>query len=163
MEELGSRKSGCTRQKPLVRQHGETRRVDKDTTLTGDVAAGAAMMLLGQSHLEAQRLIGPIVAPKRQTIIDSWNVRTMVETTRAGQVAKEMKEYGFQVLGISETKWKGAGSVTLQSGEKVVYLENDNIKRGKVAIMKECEGKGSLDGINANQQNDHYSIILLKV
>ena len=78
------------------------------------------MMLLGQSHPEAQRLIGTIVAPKRQTIIDWWNVKTMAETTWAGQVAKEMKEYGFQVQTISETRWKGTGSVTLQSGEKVV-------------------------------------------
>ena len=62
------------------------------------------MTLFGQSPPEAQRLIGTIVAPKRQTIIDCWNVRTMPETTRAGQVAKEMKEYGFQVLGISETR-----------------------------------------------------------
>ena len=58
VEELGSRKSRSTR------QHEETRRVDKDTTLTGGVAAGAAMMLLGESNLEAQRLIGPIVALK---------------------------------------------------------------------------------------------------
>ena len=68
----------------------------------------------------------------------------MAETTRAGQVAKEMKEYGFQVLGISETRWKGTGSVTLQSGEKVTYLENDNIQRGKVAIMKSGRAKGAL-------------------
>ena len=69
---------------PLVRQHGETRRVDKDTTLTGGVASGAATMLFGKSHPEAQRLIGPIKAPKRQTNIDCGNVRTMAETTRAG-------------------------------------------------------------------------------
>ena len=68
----------------MVRQHGETRRVDKHTTLTGGVASRAAMMLFGKSHLEVQRLIGPIVAPKRQTNIDCWNVRTMAETTRAG-------------------------------------------------------------------------------
>ena len=67
----------------------------------------------------------------------------MAETTRAGPVAKEMKEYGFQVLGISETRWKGTGSVTLQSGEKVMYLENDNIQRGKVAIMKSGRAKGA--------------------
>ena len=58
--------------------------VANQTTLTGGVAAGAAMMLFGKSHLEGQRLIGPIVAPKRQTNIDCWNVRTMAETTRAG-------------------------------------------------------------------------------
>ena len=44
-------------------------------------------------------------------IIGCWNVRTMAKTTRARQVPKEMKEYGFEVLGISETRWKGTGSV----------------------------------------------------
>ena len=65
-----------------------TRSVDNETTLTGGVAAGAAVTLLGQSQPEAQRPIGPIVAPMRQTIIGCWNVRTMAETTRARQGAK---------------------------------------------------------------------------
>ena len=90
------------------------------------VAAGDAMTLLYQSQPEAQRPLGPIVTPKRQTIIGCWNVRTMVETTRAGQLAKVM---------ISETRWKGTGSVTLQSGEKVVYVGNDVVQQGGVAIM----------------------------
>ena len=144
MEELGSRKTGSTRQKPLVRQHGETRRVDKETTLTGGVAAGATMTLLGPGQPEAKRSIGPIVAPKQQTIISCWNVMTMAETTRAGQVATEMKEYGFEVLGISETRRKGTGLVTLQSGEKVVYVENDEEQRGEVAITMTARAKGAL-------------------
>ena len=49
-------------------------------------------------------------------------MKTMAETTRAGQVAKEMNEDGIEVLRISETRWKGMGSVTLQSGEEVVYV-----------------------------------------
>ena len=55
--------------------------------------------------------------------------------TEAGQLAKAMKEYGIEVLGISETRWKGTGSVTLQSGEKVVYIGNDEVQQGGVAIM----------------------------
>ena len=42
----------------------ETRSDDNETALTGGVAAGAAMTLLGQSQPEAQRPTGPIVAPK---------------------------------------------------------------------------------------------------
>ena len=87
----------------MVRQHGQSRRADHETTLTGGVAAGARMTLLRPSQPEAKRSIGPIVAPKRQTIISCWNVMTMAETTRAGQIAKEIKECGFEVLGISET------------------------------------------------------------
>ena len=59
----------------------------------------------------------------------------MAEKTRAGQSAKVVKEYGIEVLEISETRWKGTGSVTLQSGEKVVYVENDEVQQGGVAIM----------------------------
>jgi len=68
----------------------------------------------------------------------------MVETNRAGQVAKEMKEYGIEVLGISETRWKGTGSVTLQSGEKVVYVGNDDVQQGGVAIMMSARVKAAL-------------------
>ena len=78
-----------------------------NTTQSGGVAAGTAMTLLGQNQREAQKLMAPIVAPKQQTTIRCWNVRTMAEATRTAQVAKEMAERGFEVLGISETKWKG--------------------------------------------------------
>ena len=66
--------------------------------LTGGVTAGAVMMLFGQSWRDTQRPIGPIIS--------YWNVRTMAEATRVGQVhvAMEMKEYGNEVLGISESR-----------------------------------------------------------
>ena len=104
----------------------ETGSIDNDRTLTGDVTAGAVVMLIGQSQREAQRPIGPIVAPKHQTIISCWNMRTMAEATQAWQVAKEMKEFGIEVPGIrlSEIRWKDIASVTLQSGEKVVWDES---------------------------------------
>ena len=46
----------------------ETGSIDNERTLTGDVTAGAVVMLIEQSQWEAQRPIGPIVAPKHQTI-----------------------------------------------------------------------------------------------
>ena len=66
--------------------------------LTGGVTAGAVMTLFGQSRRDTQRPIGPIIS--------YWNVRTMAEATRVGQVhvAMEMKEYGTEVLGISEAR-----------------------------------------------------------
>ena len=66
--------------------------------LTGGVTAGAVMMLFGQSQRDTQRPMGPIIS--------YWNVRTMAEATWVGQVhvAMEMKEYGTEVLGISEAR-----------------------------------------------------------
>ena len=50
----------------------------------------------------------------------------MAEATRTAQVAKEMADYGIETLGLSETRWRGMGSVTpLGSGEKVVYVGDD--------------------------------------
>ncbi|CAH3125043.1 unnamed protein product [Porites lobata] len=66
----------------------------------------------------------------------------MADTTRAGQVVKEMKGYWIKVVGISETRWKGTVSVTLQSGEKVVYVGNDEAQQGGVAIMKKRQKQG---------------------
>ena len=82
----------------------QTVSVDKETTLTGSVVAGAAMTILSQSQPETQSPIGPPSSPpKRQTIIGCWNVRTMAETKRPGQVAKEMKGYWIKVVtGIDE-------------------------------------------------------------
>ena len=91
----------------------ETGNID-DATQTGGAAAGAIMTPLGQSWREAQKPIGPIVAPKKQTTIGCWHVRTMAEATQTAQVAKEMAGYGIEVLGISESRWKGMGSTTLQ-------------------------------------------------
>ena len=82
----------------------ETGSIVNDTTQSGGAAARAAMTLLGQNQREAQRPMGPIVAPKQQTTIGCWNVRTMAEATRTAQVAKEMADYGIKVLGKSETR-----------------------------------------------------------
>ena len=72
--------------------------------LTGGVVAGATMTILSQSQPETQSPIGPPnSSPKRQTIIGCYNVRTMAETKRAGQVAKDMKGYWIKVVtGIDE-------------------------------------------------------------
>ena len=76
--------------------------------------------------------------------IGCWNVRTMAEATWAGQVAKEMLDYGIEVPGISEARWKGMGSVTLQSGETVVYSGDDEVHQGGVAIMMSARAKRAL-------------------
>ena len=72
--------------------------------LTGGVVAGATMTILSQSQPETQSPIGPPNgSPKRQTIIGCYNVRTMAEKKRAGQVAKDMKGYWIKVVtGIDE-------------------------------------------------------------
>ena len=45
------------------------------------------------------------------------------------------REYGIEVIGVSKSRWKGAGSLKLQSGETVVYVGDDEVHHGGVAII----------------------------
>ena len=64
-----------------------------------------------------------------------------MEATRTAQVATEMAEYGFEAPGISETRWKWVGSTTLQSGAMVVYVGDNEVQQGGVAIMISTRAK----------------------
>ena len=48
------------------------------------------------------------------------------------------------VLGINEARWKGMASLTLQSGETVVYSGDDEVHQGGVAIMMGARAKRAL-------------------
>ena len=45
----------------------------------------------------------------------------MYQTGKACQVAKEMRRLKLAILGVSETRWKGAGKVNLTTEETVLY------------------------------------------
>ena len=47
------------------------------------------MTLLGKSQKEDQKVTASIMNPKHITKIGNWNVKTMFETGKAGQVASE--------------------------------------------------------------------------
>ena len=53
----------------------------------------------------------------------------MAEATRTAQMTKEMAEYEIEVLGISETRWKGMGSTTLQCNVKVVLVGYEEVDK----------------------------------
>ena len=47
------------------------------------------------------------------------------------------------MLGIGGARWKGIGSVILQSGEKVVYVRDDEVQQGGVVIVMLARTKGA--------------------
>lgn len=69
-----------------------------------------------QNHLPTN-----LLSPKNVLRIGAWNVRTLYETGRSAQVAKEMDWYGLQILGLSEVRWTTAGRVTLASGHTLLF------------------------------------------
>ena len=47
------------------------------------------------------------------------------------------------MLRIGGARWKGIGSVVLQSGEKVVYVGDDEVQQGRVVIVMIAGTKGA--------------------
>ena len=74
-----------------------------------------------ENPLEVRPPIDHLLTAKRNTRIGAWNVRTMYQTRKANQVAYKMKKYNIHVLGLSETRWNGAGQSKLATGEHMIY------------------------------------------
>ena len=47
------------------------------------------------------------------------------------------------MLGIGRARWKGIGSVIRQSGEKVVYVGDDEVQQGRVVIVMIARANGA--------------------
>jgi len=48
------------------------------------------------------------LGPKTMIRLPTRNVRTIFETGKTAQVAKEMERYDLDILGVSECRWTGA-------------------------------------------------------
>ena len=57
-------------------------------------------MQCSEIRKEAARLI-PLLTPRTLARLATWNIRTMYETEKTIQVAREMKNYKIGVLGLS--------------------------------------------------------------
>lgn len=87
-----------------------------------------------------------LLSHKRSTLIGTWNVRTMYETSKTAQVAREMERYNLDILGLSEVRWLSSGKISLTNGQTLIYSgrpEGDEHREG-VGIMLSRKATGSL-------------------
>jgi exonuclease III len=78
------------------------------------------------------------LSTKSASILGTWNVRTMYQSGKAAQIAKEMHKYKIEVMGLSETRWISTGKTILATGEVVLYSghqEEDSPHMEGVAFM----------------------------
>lgn len=76
-----------------------------------------------------------------------WNVRTMFETSKAQQIAKEMKKYKIEILGLNETRWTGCDKVKIDAETTVIYsgsTEQNAKHEYGVGFMLSTEARKSL-------------------
>ena len=84
----------------------------------GRVSILETLMQCSENRKEAERLT-PLLTPRTLARLATWNIRTMYETGKTIQVAREMKNYKMGVLGLSETRWLPSGQLRLSSGEQL--------------------------------------------
>ena len=65
------------------------------------------------------------LSSKKIIKIGTWNVRTMYETNKAAQIAREQRAYNITVLGLGETRWTQQGQVRLNTGDMILYTGHD--------------------------------------
>ena len=74
-------------------------------------------------------------------------MRTMFETNKAAQIARERRAYNITVLGLCETRWTQSGQVRLNTGEMILYSgheEEDAHHTEGVAFMLSHEAQNAL-------------------
>ena len=90
-----------------------------------------------------------LLGPKNKLYIGSWNVRTLYETGRIHQLAKEMDRYKLDLLCVSETRWLDSGKRKLNSGHHIVYSGNKGDgathMRGVAILMTDKTEKSLID------------------
>lgn len=109
-------------------------------TTTGEDGNGRAtssvMMSSGESQLEAGTRMPRFLTPKSQTNIGMWNVRSLNDTGRLTQVVAEMKKYQLGILGISEMRWTGSGSM-VSEGVSVYYSGGSKHEKGVGILLSQ--------------------------
>ncbi|XP_063420210.1 craniofacial development protein 2-like [Mytilus trossulus] len=103
------------------------------------------MTVISESRDEANNTRNGLLRPKSLLRVGGWNVRTMYEVGKTAQIEKEMLNYNIDILGISECRWTGYGSVITTNGQKIVYSgRKDNIHREGVAIIMNKQASKAL-------------------
>lgn len=63
---------------------------------------------------------------KEETVIGTWNVRTLKQSGKMEVLVNEMECVKWNILGISEMRWKGIGVGNTEDGHKFWYSGNEN-------------------------------------
>ena len=118
---------------------------------------------------EATGKMMEILNAKTQTRQGFWYVRTMFETGKLGQVVSEINRYNLHILGVSESRWTGAGRQRTGTAKTVLYSgrdDNMHFEGGAIILKKGLEKSLiELKAINSRiikrqtQQHEHHTML----
>jgi len=87
---------------------------------------------------------GQITKLNNEFVLGRWNVRTLYATGKLKKLCYEMDRYRWNVLGLCEVRWSGAGKVGRDEGHKLWYCGED---RGGVKGVGFLVHKDSLNSV----------------
>jgi len=61
------------------------------------------------------------IRARNNTIIGTWNVRTLRAAGKVEELTHEMSRYHWHILGLCEVRWKNMGETTTQEDHKLYY------------------------------------------
>ena len=72
------------------------------------------------------------------TTIGTWNVRSLAKCGKLEELCRELENYKWDIIGLSEVRWKGTGELS-DNGHTFLYSGQNRLKRNGVGflIMKE--------------------------
>ena len=64
--------------------------------------------------------------PRNETIIGTWNVRTLYACGKVKELTHELDRYRWDILGLAEVRWTSCGETTTEEGHKIWYSGEDS-------------------------------------
>ena len=78
-----------------------------------------------QESREEAATLTTLLTTRKTLNIGTWNIRTMFESGKALQIAREMHNYNLVLERLCETRWMQSGQLRLTTGEMVLYSEHE--------------------------------------
>ena len=75
------------------------------------------------------------IRSRNNTIIATWNVRTLIQLGKLKDLTHEMENYNWHILGMCETRWKNSGEVQTDEGHKFYYSGEDDQHANGVGFL----------------------------
>ncbi|GFO50026.1 craniofacial development protein 2-like [Plakobranchus ocellatus] len=72
--------------------------------------------------------------------IATWNIRTLLQKGKLENIKQEMERMKFNILGLSEVRWKGAGKIT-SGGHQIIYSGGTESEKGVGIIVDQTVTK----------------------
>ncbi|KAJ8396775.1 hypothetical protein AAFF_G00013740 [Aldrovandia affinis] len=83
---------------------------------------------------------------RENIVVGTWNVRTLTADGKLEELAHEMDQYHWNILGISELRWKSFGETSTDKGHKLYFSGKENKHEHGVGFLVHKDILGTVMG-----------------